>query len=388
MLHYPEELVETLGAIKENMGGDIRVVIAEKEKYHTVRDALAEPARSHNIEIHLLSNYYPAGDEFEIVRSVMGVTIPPAEIPLSVGAVVSNVESIYNIGRALDGAPVVDKFVTVIGEVEYPGTFIVPIGTPADKVIALAGNITIENARIIEGGPMMGIEIDRNEPVKKTTSSFVVLPQEHSLFRKREMTVEFILRQAASACTQCRQCTDLCPRYLLGHPLEPHKIMRAAASPLSLPIDAMQNALICSECGVCDSFACPMGLSPRRVNRYLKERFATEGIRYPKESQNPDMRAERDYRKVNPEYLGARLGIATYQNQYAPLRENSVSPARVVLPLKQGLGAPSEPTVKAGTVVARGELVAKIPDGKLGANLHSPIDGVVVSVGEEIVIER
>lgn len=387
MLHYAKQLTDTLDKIRENAGG-IRIIIAVKEKYHTVRDALAEPARQHNIEIHLLPNYYPAGDEFEIVRTVMGVTIPPAGIPLDVGAVVSNVESVYNIGRALRGAPVVDKFVTVIGEIEHPGTFIVPIGTPAEEVISLAGNITTENARIIEGGPMMGIEIDGKEPVKKTTSSFVILPYEHSLFSKRDMTVEFILRRAASACTQCRQCTDLCPRYLLGHPLEPHKIMRAATTPLSLPIEAMQNAMICSECGVCDSFACPMGLSPRRVNQYLKERFAAEGIRYPKNNQSPDMRPERDYRKVNPEYLGARLGITTYQNQYAPLRENSVSPAKVMLSLKQGLGVPSEPVVKVGTAVARGELIAKIPDGKLGANLHAPIDGVVVSVGEEIVIER
>ena len=66
-----------------------------------------------------------------------------------------------------------------------------------------------------------------------------------------------VKRLTNTICCQCSQCTDLCPRQLLGHSLHPHRLMRvldgqAVDSPIA------REALLCSECGICEKFACPM----------------------------------------------------------------------------------------------------------------------------------
>ena len=52
--------------------------------------------------------------------------------------------------------------------------------------------------------------------------------------------------------------------------------------------------------------------------------------------------------------------------------------------LRQHIGAPATPVVKVGDSVKRGTLLAA-PE-KLGANVHSSVDGVVKEITEEAVI--
>ncbi|MDP3447329.1 MAG: biotin/lipoyl-containing protein, partial [Eubacteriales bacterium] len=61
----------------------------------------------------------------------------------------------------------------------------------------------------------------------------------------------------------------------------------------------------------------------------------------------------------------------------------------VSIPLKMHIGAPAEPVVSVGNSVKRGDLIAKIPEGKMGANVHASIDGTVEAVdGQAIRIKR
>lgn len=76
-------------------------------------------------------------------------------------------------------------------------------------------------------------------------------------------------------------------------------------------------------------------------------------------------------------------------DQSLPLREDAVLPDQVVLPRKQHVGAPAVPVVTAEQSVNRGDLVAEIPDGQLGARLYASIDGKVAAVtAENIIITR
>ncbi len=62
---------------------------------------------------------------------------------------------------------------------------------------------------------------------------------------------------------------------------------------------------------------------------------------------------------------------------------------KLIFPLRQHIGVPSEPVVSTGTHVKRGQLIAKKPDASLGANIFSSVDGTVDSVNEaEIVINE
>jgi len=379
-------LAETIAKIVDMLGVNY-AHIGVKGKYTDIWNILNPAVDKYNIQPHYLDDIFPAGDEFELVRTVLGKTIPPGNIPLAVGAVVNNVETIYNIGKAISGKPVIAKWLTVTGEVEHPFTAIAPLGMRVDDLLNIA-RPKIDDFAIIEGGPMMGNIVDDSEPVKKTTAGFIVLPTEHRLITSRQKPIEYILRIAASACMQCQACTDLCPRHLLGHPLEPHKIMRAMAMPISLPIESLTSALICSECGICEQFACPMEISPRRINRELKAKFFENKVKFVWNGEDIDTFEERDFRRIPSQKLAERIGVLDYFYIHPEFIPSIPEPDEIILKLKQHAGVPAVPIVRVGEDVKKSQLVAKIPDGKLGANIHSSIDGKVISTAPDIIIRK
>ncbi|MBO4881080.1 MAG: 4Fe-4S dicluster domain-containing protein, partial [Firmicutes bacterium] len=122
--------------------------------------------------------------------------------------------------------------------------------------------------------------------------------------------------RAKSACIQCSNCTQLCPRHLLGHPLEPHKIMRKMAmggDPKNMLDDpVIQSAALCCECGICEVYACPMGLNPRKINAILKGELREEGIRYERKGDSWTPSPEREVRKAPTDKVAARAGVYRY----------------------------------------------------------------------------
>ncbi len=385
LLHKHMEVVEAIAAVRENSGAR-KAYFALKRKYDALWNAISADLSTHGIIPLFLEDVYPAGDEFEIVFNALGKVVPAAAIPLTVNVAVNNVETLLNIHNAMRDIPVTEKWLTVTGEVRFPFTAAVPIGTPVSFLIKYA-QPKIQDFAIVEGGPMMGTLVLPDEPVKKTTSGFIILPREHVLVHKREMPMRYMLRIAASACMQCQACTDLCPRHLLGHPLEPHKIMRSLAMPLSMPADMMTGALICSECGVCELYACPMGLLPRRLNRELKEKFARSGVRYESKISKYSPPEERDFRKIPSFRLIERLQISKYASISPEYIEKFPKPDMVVLPLKQHAGVAASPIVANGQEVIVGQKIADIPTGKLGAPIHASIDGIAILAGDRIVIK-
>ena len=120
--------------------------------------------------------------------------------------------------------------------------------------------------------------------VTKTTGNIIVLPKNHYLIRRATLPLHRIRLQAKSACVQCRMCTSLCPRNLIGHNMKPHLVMRNLfREPFITDNEeykkAFGTAMNCSECGVCEMFSCPMGLSPRKVNIYIKGQLRERGIK-------------------------------------------------------------------------------------------------------------
>lgn len=382
--------------------GAKRGVIAIKGKHRAAVEALRSvigespgpgtaPDDASAIEIFLLGDFYPAGDEQVLVYEVTGRQVPPGGLPLDVGAVVNNAETLLNVARALEGAPVTRKALTVAGAVSRPVTLRVPVGTPAGEVIAFAGPIPSRYA-VIEGGPVMGKPLaDLNRPVTKKTSGYIVLPEDHPLARDHARTLESTFHLARTACEQCLACTEACPRHLLGHPLQPHLIMRAAGYSWSEALAASHGgatlqALICPECRVCD-YSCPVALTPSRVNAALKNRLGSRGIRYPKGVAPSRVHPVRDGRKVPVGRIKGWLDVARYAAP-APWTDETFSPRRVVIPLHQHTGAPAEPVVSEGATVIEGQLIGRIPEGRLGADIHAGISGLVKEVTPtHIVIE-
>ena len=384
MVHHPRLVVKGLDLLAQAVGAS-RKIIAVKRKYSDARDALKEHCGS--CEIKLLPDYYPAGDEVEIIKLVLGLTVPENGLPLDLGVVVNNIETLVNIARAAEGIPVTQRTVTICGEVKKSGVYIFPVGTLISAAIKFAGGMTVPNARIYTGGPMMGTLASDDEPVTKTTTGIFVLPHDHFLLEKRSLRFEHILRQAQSACTDCRLCTDACPRYLLGHDIEPHKIMRTVNLGIEGSAREVMSAHLCSFCGVCE-YACPMWLSPRRVYEKTLEYLQEENLDFPKTERELRDHPMRNFRQIPGSRLTTRMGLDKYDLKMEYNAE-VFQPDLVKILLKQHVGVPAEPVVAIGSKVLRGEVIGEIPAGKLGARIHASIDGVVTAADKtSITIEK
>lgn len=360
-------------------------IIALKSKYKSAIASLEKEIVGKPIRINILGDFYPAGDEHLTVYESTGRLVPQGGIPLKVNCVVTNVETLINIADALEGKPVTDTYFTITGEVPQPLTLKLPIGTSVLEALKIAGQTNLEGMKVIEGGPMMGKIIeDLYQPITKTTKGLIVLSQEHPLIRQRMLPLEKIAKQAQISCIQCRYCTDLCPRYLLGHHLEPHKIMRTIKH-LQGQEETMKMALSCSECGVCEQYACIMGLSPRAVNSLIKKELSKMGIKPDTPPVDQTVNPMQEHRKVPVKRLISRLGLISYDVS-APLTEEEYLVNRVKIKLRQHVGAPSQPIVQVGQQVQKGDLIAVIPDKALGANIHASISGVIKEITDSIVI--
>ena len=144
---------------------------------------------------------------------------------------------------------------------------------------------------------------------------------------------------------------------------------------------------MCCECGVCEVFACPMGLQPRRINGLLKKELGKARIRCQIPEQEYTVDPEREARKVPSRRIAARDGVAKYYN-YEITDLISAEQDTVRIPLQMHIGAPCVPCVAAGDHVTAGQLIAAPAEGALGANIHASIDGVVKSVDSTIVISK
>ena len=396
MLNKAPELVRAISALKRELQIPC-CVIAVKHHYAEEIAALRKAIREAgaDIQIHEMESFYPAGDEQTIVCEVTGRVVPPGGLPIAAGAVVQNIATIYAVSEAMEGIPFTQKYLTVTGEVRHPVILRVPVGTSYRTCIELAGGASRPDYFIVTGGPMMGRSMTQEEAesavVTKTTSGILVLPPDGYHARSNAVELKAILSRARSACIQCTSCTQLCPRHLLGHPLEPHRIMRkmATGQPISSMLDDpdLRNAQLCCECGICESYACPMGLFPRRVNRIVKGELAKAGIRFSSPGGEWHPREDRELRKAPSEKVAARVGVHKYYDyEIRELRETT--PDRVEIPVQMHIGPAAQPTVSVGDRVAAGDLIAAPREGALGARIHASISGRVEAVGARIVIGK
>ncbi len=358
-------------------------VVGVKDKYEDVIRAL-QPLLPAGVRTFPLSDTYPAGDEFILVHDVTGRVIPPGGLPRDVGALVVNVETLVNVGL---GRPVTHKFLTVAGAVKEPVTLRVPVGTSIGEVIAAAGGTTEPNVAVLLGGVMMARPArSLDEPVTKTTGGIVVLPAAHPLARRHSATPAQVERIGRAACDQCRFCTELCPRYLIGHPIEPHRAMQALGfAGEKNPMIA--GTLYCCECNLCTLYSCPEDLDPKNVCVAAKPVAREKGLFFAGRPEDVKPHPLASARRVPTRRLMAKLGLTGFRN-VGPLEDRPLAPRRVVLPLKQHAGrAGARPSVRAGERVRVGDVVAAPAKGALGARIHASIAGTVRDVDGAVVIE-
>jgi electron transport complex protein RnfC len=217
--------------------------------------ALSNSADSDNIRVIPVRTKYPQGGERQLIKAILKKNVPTGGIPPMIGLVVLNIATVAAIAEAvISGAPLTRRVVTVTGEaITMPGNYYVTIGTSVEDLIEFCGGVTELCAKVVLGGPMMGIAIaDLKTPVTKTTNAVTVLTKEQI------GSAKFARRQ--TPCIRCGRCLQACPENL-----NPTRIAHAVKNNL-LNVAEHYYISACIECGCC-SYVCPANIE---VTGYIK----------------------------------------------------------------------------------------------------------------------
>jgi Na+-translocating ferredoxin:NAD+ oxidoreductase RnfC subunit len=385
-----ETLIRGTGYIMRSCGAARGHIALKKKSEEAIRGLHTALGDRDDIELFMLDDVYPAGDELLLVHEITGRVVPEGGIPPDMGCITCNVETVVNVCAAVEeGRAVTSRYLSCTGEVKTPSIVKAHIGASLREIIELCGGLTSNDPVVVLGGPMMGtIETDLGTPVTKTTSALIVLPRNHPVVQHKTTPMEFIIRQCKAACCQCTYCTQLCPRYLLGHDIKPHMIMRQIGFGLDIPEAVIQNALLCSGCGLCEAYACVMGLSPQVVNKRIREKFAAAGFKPEFSGSNPMVHEMRGYRQIPTGRIQERLRLQGFYER-GLRKEVYTDPGRVEILLRQHIGGSAHPTVGRGDRVKSGTLIAEMIEDGLGSSIHASIDGIVSLIdGERIIIEK
>ena len=374
-------LLEALGAarcligIKQAKAADLHLVDGQELAPH--------------IFVKLLPNVYPMGDEINLIYEATGRIVPPGQLPLTVGVIVMNLETVYNVGNMLaDGSPVTEKWLTIGGAVPRTLCVRVPIGIRIAELLRSVGVTVPAGYTLIDGGPSMGKIIDpATALVTKATKGLLVLPDDAPAVYTKKRTARVQLTLASSACCQCTRCTDMCPRNLLGYPIEPHKHVRVENGVADALPEQVLNATMCCACGICEIAACCQSISPRAVIAGHKAILGKNKMRYTaREGVTYEASRDRAARQMPTERWMRMLGVDRYDRHPDFIAEPVVFPY-VEIRTSQHIGAPSIPCVAVGDTVRRGQVIATAAQG-FSVPQHASIDGKVTYVDlTKIVIE-
>ncbi|HUH63402.1 MAG TPA: 4Fe-4S dicluster domain-containing protein [Terracidiphilus sp.] len=383
MKHFAPQIVAGMRAMMDSTGarsGKFGV----KTKNAEAIEALKPHLNQTGIDLVTLGDFYPSGDEYELVYSATGRLIPPAGIPLQVGCVVNNVETLYNVALAEQGTPVTEKFLSVCGAVKEPRSLWAPVGTPFRDLVAAAGGARANEYGIFVSGIMMGtLTFDLDDVVTKTTAGLIVLPSDHYLMSRRTRSQTEMNQIGKSACDQCSYCTEFCPRYLLGYEVVPHKVMRSLGFTSTGAEIWNQWAELCCSCGLCTLYACPEDLYPKEACDQGKHDRRAAGLKFVQ--QRPvEVHPMKEYRRVPLAQLRKRLQVEEYERE-TPFSDVRLRPAQVRIKMRQHAGEPAIPCVGEDQKIEKGQVVGRIADSQLGAPVHASIDGRVRRVTPEFV---
>ncbi len=214
-------------------------------------------------KVTVLQTKYPQGGEKQLIYAITGRTVPVGKLPSDVGTIVCNVLSTYEIGHALRwGRMSLKRIITVSGDAVATAMNVrVPLGISVHEILEFAGGFKSDPAVVIAGGPMMGPSLTSLDvPVVKTTSGLVCLS---------DRTVTHAQEQP---CIRCSRCVKACP---MG--LQPLLLDRYVKAKKNDDFQA-EGGMSCIECGAC-SYICPAGRFLAQGFKDAKKRIAAAARR-------------------------------------------------------------------------------------------------------------
>ena len=266
MLEKPSDILKGIDLLdKATYPSRIFIGIEDNKKdaVKSVEKALREMGNLHlqqKTNIVTLKTKYPQGGEKQLIKAILNREVPPQKLPLNVGCIVHNVGTAYAVYEAVyHGKPLIERCVTFTGTcLKNTGNFIVRIGTSVQDVVnECCGGFTEEPAKIILGGPMMGIaHYTLDIPIIKGMSGVLFLSKSEA-----EILEE-------TACIKCGKCVDVCPMNMI-----PTHIARNIKKDNVAELEGL-NVNDCMECGAC-AFECPARIPLVQYIKLAKAKLRT-----------------------------------------------------------------------------------------------------------------
>lgn len=251
MLEHAEEIMVGVFILMKAIRVNKAFVGIENNKPDAIRLMKKVAAAYAGIEIVPLQMKYPQGGEKQLIEAIMGRQVPAGALPVSVGAVVQNVSTVFAVYQAVQkNKPLFERVVTVTGDgLSNPSNLCVRMGTPVRQLVETCGGVPEDTCKVICGGPMMGKAlVNLDVPVSKGTSGILLMGGQEAR------------RSAVQPCIRCAKCVAVCP---MG--LEPYLLATASAHG-DFERAENENILSCIECGSCQ-FTCP---SHRPILDYVR----------------------------------------------------------------------------------------------------------------------
>lgn len=257
MLNRADDMVYGLQALNRFLGIDNVIIGIESNKIKATAAMrkMAASITDYKVEVKVLPSVYPQGGEKVLIYHTTGRKIPANKLPIDVGCIVINCTTLATIGAYLKtGMPLVEKCVTVDGgAVKKPQNVIAPIGASIKDLFDFCGGFTEQPAKLIYGGPMMGITVPNTQmPILTNTNAVLALTKKESKLPK------------TTACIRCAACVNTCP---FG--LAPTAISRAYDNKEIEELITL-SVSSCMECGCC-SFVCPANRPLVQKNKLAKQ---------------------------------------------------------------------------------------------------------------------
>ena len=242
MLETPEKIVKGAQIIGRILGVT-RIIIAIELNKPDAIETMTKAAEGTGVEVAPLVVRYPQGAEKQLIYALTGRKVPSGGLPAAVGCVVSNVGTTAAIYEAVClGKPLYERVTTVTGTpVVKPGNYRFRVGTLYRTALELCGGVSEDPAKIISGGPMMGMAVySLDIPVMKGTSGILLLSRDE------------LVQYSPSACLRCGRCNDVCPMSMMPG------ILSAQIEHQKFELAEKWHVMDCIECGSC-AYICPAG---------------------------------------------------------------------------------------------------------------------------------
>lgn len=264
IIENSSHIMSGLNILMEQLGVKNVWIGVEDNKPEAIKVLTKLADTNDQINVVKLRSRYPQGAEKMLIYAITGRKVPPGKLPLDVGVIVMNVNSVSFISEYLEtGMPLITRRVTVDGSaVKKPSNVEVLIGTQLEDVFEFCGGFKSVPHKVIMGGPMMGItQYSLQTSVVKHTNALLALDRKDSDTGHE------------SVCIRCGKCVEACPMNLL---------------PLYINLNVTKESLEelekyhvndCIECGSC-SYVCPAKrhlVQSIRLAKTLVKKVAVKG---------------------------------------------------------------------------------------------------------------